>query len=154
MLTKFALAALLASTLLACAPSGPIDVGFEGTDEELAAAQAAGAEWNDACGRELVLVHRGEGHISLHGQHGRVEGTHAAVTHSHDGDAYEIVFQDDDVNHAPYMPMIAHEMGHALGLPHTVDGLMSKSIPNGVVGADGRLTQGMITQAECDAIQR
>ncbi len=150
--------ALLACLAVACtlpspSPSIPIDVGVEDDLTLLAEAQEAGEAWNVACQRDLVHVHAAPGEIRLHGQSGRIAHNVVGRTYLRVRVAFEIAVQTDDPD-VPVMPTIAHEMGHALGLDHMPERLMRKSLPSGVLDPDGHLAQGMITQEECEAIQR
>lgn len=150
----------LIGLITSCAqPSGPLDIGFDtsGTNEEFIAAQQAAFEWNDTCKRELVHVHWGQGEIPFYGRAGLIEGRALAETRTHsDNNPAAIVYQNDNVSGYPLMQTFAHELGHALGiLEHTTTGLMRPSLPvKGVVGSDGRLMPGMISQEQCNSLAR
>jgi len=110
----------------ACGGRSTLDIGFEGDDDaSFALAQEAAGMWNEACRGRLVVVHRGPGDIPLTaiaGPLGYPDGRQGS-TRLIDDEAVSIVFNSARPPRS-ILAAIAHEMGHALGLKHTGEGLM------------------------------
>ncbi len=124
MLTKSFLATLLllSTSLLACAPSGPIVLEWHGSDEGLVMAQAAAAEWRDVCGAEISIDRDNDGKPTNE------------VPFNTLPDMYGVCYNDHDT-HRPNLievevypgerTTLTHEFGHALGLAHATHGIMA-----------------------------
>lgn len=120
---SFALVAICA-TMTGCGRS-TLDIGYDGDDESFALAQEAAGMWNEACRGRLVVVHRGPSDLpmtSVAGPLGYPDGRQGS-TRLVDDQAVSIVFNSARPSRS-ILAAIAHEMGHALGLKHTGEGLM------------------------------
>ncbi len=141
-----------------CTAPFTVDVGYvEGSDEGYAQALIAADAWNTACGATLVVVHRGEGDVSLREQEG--------ITHNAYGETtLERPFLNAVGEKRPTSIWVmsgwrepvelAHEMGHALGLSHEDHGIMRPSVFRELLdpATDYKtLIPGAITADQCES---
>lgn len=119
--------ALLGTVLMiggcATSPEGALVLDWRGSDEGLAMAREAAEEWGAICGR-VVVVNRGAGGAPLEEVEGYVEGI--------PGQNGATWVDDDRTDRMQVSKggleriVLAHEMGHALGIVgHASDGLMA-----------------------------
>lgn len=146
---------LAAIMLVGCAPTGTLDLAYEGSDDGFAQAQEAASAWNSACGRELVRVQRGAGEVALREQSGSCYGGALGATYSQHvvldvvgpSAPYRICFE-----HGWQAPRtLRHEFGHALGLDHTHAGVMCPGDECGWAAARAPV---VITAEDCSRVQR
>jgi hypothetical protein len=143
-----------------CAPRGPLELSAPSlSPAAYAALEAAAADWNTACGEELVHVSRDPGGTPVAEEPGPTfpaDGVPQGVyglTHS-STDAFGARSVDwihfvPDNGFAEYTA--AHEIGHALGIvDHEPEGIMSIHHEDDV---GGKLPPGLIGSRQCAEVR-
>ena len=125
-----------------CVSKGALDLTFAGSDEDFAHAQDAAALWNDACGF-TVYVHRGGDGISLEGfpeplylEDGERIGAHTFIWYGGPLGDHPLRIRYDTTfswTRDKLTLVLAHEMGHAMGLVHESSGIMFYAPTDGTV---------------------
>jgi hypothetical protein len=133
--------ALLALAVVGCgSPSGPLRLDYQGDDAGREAAELAATEWRETCGADVRLDPTG---IPLAETEEGVPAGSGGATHEVGERAVWIHFRPGGDVRAK----VAHEIGHALGLPHTAPGV-----------ADLMATEDTgvrhVTEADCSALAR
>ncbi len=146
---KFLVALLL---LLGGCAGLPLDIGYHGSEEGFISAQRAAWAWQRACGETLIVVHLGAGDVDLE-EVGEMPGV-LGLTYFRRRNAFApktaslILFTRGPQG----TTVVAHEMGHALGLGHDAAGIMSVEVGDrylDFLDADGSILPGVITADEC-----
>ncbi len=142
---RLAVLLVVCASLTGCGRS-TLDIGYDGDDASFALAQEAAGMWNEACRGRLVVVHRGPGDLpmtSIAGPLGYSDDRKGS-TRLVDDVAVSIVFNSARPARS-VLAAIAHEMGHALGIKHTGEGLMQSPM--------SPATDLFITAEDCRAVR-
>ena len=171
MLTK----TILLAALLLVGCSAPVEVSptsvehdrtlqfaLDGSDVELALARAAAEIWNATCEGNFVAVRpsseRVDGDVPMYGQLGLIAGHEIGVTCWRKSgpkiDVKYVVFQRDLDPSYDLKFVLAHELGHALGLPHVEAGLMKPYYDGSWVAPSGGLVPGSISPEQCAEVEK
>ncbi len=147
---RFLLALLL---LLGGCTAGPIDIGYHGSEEGFISAQRAAYAWQRACGETLVIVHLGAGDVDLE-EVGPMPGVLGLTWFRRRNALAPKAASLIQFTRGPQgTTVIAHELGHALGLGHDAFGIMSVEVGDHYseyLDADGSILPGVVTADECE----
>ena len=135
----FALAAALLVLAGCGSADGPLRLAYQGDDAGREAAELAAAEWRDTCGADVALDLAG---IPLAESDEGVPAGSGGATHEVGSRAVWIHFRAGGDTRAK----VAHEIGHALGLPHTAPGVAD-------LMAAGDTGVRHVTAADCSALR-
>lgn len=141
-------AALLALSTASCGRPLTVDFGYVGSDESFAKAALAAGTWNLTCDYPLIVVHRGKGDWELLETGARIEcGEGLSVLGCTRPSDQIVMFHGGG---EWVLPILAHEFGHALGLPHEAEGIMRDHAGADLMD-DGEQTirSGAISAADC-----
>jgi hypothetical protein len=146
----FVLVALLAITLSACGSLDPVRIDASFTEAEAEAVTAAVDAWCVATDGGVcpgVIVARRDGD-AISFRPGALPGSEAGREMG--GQIMIDVEQLARAGDANALTVVAmHELGHALGLPHTPDGLMRKDVTNVPACVDNRALRIVCVEHGC-----
>ncbi len=166
-----AIGMLVLTTLIGCANGGrrTVEVSFEGSDENLAYVQEAANDWNVACGWTVVHVTRNNPDgarmypsplmETSDPRGGLTRCTHNPLASDGSGEELSWIAYEPNTEKLPAILIViaAHEFGHALHTcsdehDHLPTGIMQGGLGLwDMLGEDGHLKPGAISQSDCDS---